>query len=894
MPDRSVVYRLIADASQGIAGVRAFGNEVATTAGKLTAVDAKQEKFRRGLDTTGRKAGQIGLIAAAGLGAFILKAANFDQAMSQVQAATRASADEQDQLRDAAIEAGKKTVFSATESADAITNLAKAGIATADILGEDGALNGALALAAAGELSVADAAEHMATALTQFKLPGEQATHVADLLAAGAGKAQGEVSDMALALDYAGVPASELDVSIEQLAGTVALFAKNGIVGEKAGTGLRGMLASLTSPSKVAKKTMDELGVSVFDNQGKFIGLDGVAAQLHDRLGSLTQEERANALGRIFGNEQLQAANVLYREGAEGVHKWTAEVDDAGFAAETARIKTDNLRGDLERLGGAIDSALITGGQGQQGVLREITQGLTGVVDGYGELPPAAQNAATGLLVAGAVAGGTIWAGAKLVRNITDIREGLAEVAPAGSKARRGFGLATKGLTALTVGLVAYNAAADKFGIGIRQDDLDRITAVLDAKAGPDIQAQIEATTAAIKEQQAIADEGFGVNLGVVKVFPFSQSAADAQDKVDGLQEHLKDLQAQLEINGANEAATEELNGMATAAEGAGNAIHFTEEQIKEARDAYQQQREDAAGVADSFFDISKKADKAKVSLGKWLTILANQAKALRDFTANVKKAKDNGLAQGFIDELAAQGPTGALRLQQLADASDEVVERANRVFRERMKAREAFINATTKKPVELKATATLNTDPADRQLALLKRKFLDSEKPVITEIKVENRQAMAGIRAVEQRLERLRFFTIDVRVAHQETRLGHFSGRDGGWTGDGDVAEVAGVVHGREFVVPAPYAARDRALLEKMYLPGYQAGGFVSPVRTAQVQPASATPPTLEQMADAFARVAGSGAAFIDKAYFGSNGDMERAERRARTRLAGAGGRRT
>lgn len=49
-----------------------------------------------------------------------------------------------------------------------------------------------------------------------------------------------------------------------------------------------------------------------------------------------------------------------------------------------------------------------------------------------------------------------------------------------------------------------------------------------------------------------------------------------------------------------------------------------------------------------------------------------------------------------------------------------------------------------------------------------------------------------------------------------------------GGFTGHGGKYEPAGIVHKGEFVVPAPFAQRDRAMLEQMYLPGYAQGGYV------------------------------------------------------------------
>jgi TP901 family phage tail tape measure protein len=511
---RSVIVRLQAEVSQYRNDIRAAGKDTtaAFTSAKVAAkeVGAQSTASQKAMRDVGTAAAtstkrtadasrtatqsakkdaadlekaQTRIVAAGALtlGAILKTAADFDQAMSSVQAATHESADNMELLRTAAIDAGARTTFSATEAAGAIENLAKAGVDTADIL--SGGLDGALSLAAAGTLQVADAAEFVATALSQFKLKGDQATHVADLLAAGAGKAQGEVSDMALALDYAGVPAANLGVSIEQTAGTIALLSKNGVIGEKAGTSLRGMLASLTSPSKIAAQEMKNLGLRVFDAHGNFVGLDGVAGQLQTRLGKLTQEERANALGKIFGNEQLQAANILYREGAKGVREWTAQVNDAGYAADTAAIKQDNLKGDVEKLGGAFSSLFISAGEGAQGPLRGLTQELTSLVDTIDGLPDPVKAAGVVLIAAGTAAAGLSLAAAKIGPPFLQARTAvtsfartavtdLANVARYGrlateSSARLGASFRTLGKGALVLGGLALASSGldEKLGL---------------------------------------------------------------------------------------------------------------------------------------------------------------------------------------------------------------------------------------------------------------------------------------------------------------------------------------------------------------------------------------------------------------------------------------------
>lgn len=347
----------------------------------------------------------------------VVKYAEFDQGMSNVRAATMATAAEQKALGEAALEAGADTAYSASEAAAAEEELAKAGLSVSEVIG--GSLNGALALAAAGQLQVARSAEIMATTLKQYSLEGKDAGHVSDLLAAGAGKAQGSVDDLALALQYVGPVAAGLGISLEETTGTLALFASQGQLGERAGTGLRGVLMSLTSPSALAAKTMKDYNVEIFDGTGNMKSMAAVSQQLKNAFGSLTEAERSAALGRIFGNEQITAARVLYEGGADAVNQWTDAVDESGYAARQAAMRQDNLAGDIEKLGGAFDTALIRTGSAANDVLRGMTQSITELVDIYGEAPEPIQATALVLGVATAAillfAGGAVSARAKFL-----------------------------------------------------------------------------------------------------------------------------------------------------------------------------------------------------------------------------------------------------------------------------------------------------------------------------------------------------------------------------------------------------------------------------------------------------------------------------------------------
>ena len=387
MANRTVAVRLQAEVGQYVSGMSKAAaatmrvGDTATTAGA---------RAKSGFDLAGKGGLLMGGAVVAGLGVAISKSMDFEKSMSAVQAATGASVLTLGDLRDAAIKAGADTQYSATEAADAITEMAKAGVSAKDIMG--GGLKGALSLAAAGQLDVADAAGIASVAMTQFSLSGKDLPHVADLLAAGAGKAMGSVDDLGMALNQAGLIAAATGISIEETTGTLSAFASAGLLGSDAGTSLKTMLQKLQAPSKEAAGIMDDLGISAYDTSGNFVGLQDLAGQLHDKLGGLTQAQRDNALATIFGSDAVRAANVLYKQGADGIADWTAKVNDQGYAAKQAAALTDNLKGDLERLGGSFDTLMITLGSGAQGPLREVVQMLGGLVDGVGNAVTAFGN----------------------------------------------------------------------------------------------------------------------------------------------------------------------------------------------------------------------------------------------------------------------------------------------------------------------------------------------------------------------------------------------------------------------------------------------------------------------------------------------------------------------
>ena len=287
-------------------------------------------------------------VAAVGLKQVITLGNEYQGNLNEIQAVSGATADQMRRVGDTAKALGGDLTLPATSAADAaaaMVELAKGGLSVDEAMK---AAKGTLQLAAAAQTDGATAAEIQSSALNAFGLAAGQASRVADVLANTSNAAAGSIIDVGYSLKYVAPVAAALKISIEDTASAIGLLANQGVKGEQAGTSLRGILASLSSPSKEAKKAMDALGLSVFDAQGKFVGLRVFTDQLAKAKGRLTDQQFAAAASTAFGNEGLTAANALAAEGTKGFDEMAKAVARQGGAAEVAAARTKGLGGALE------------------------------------------------------------------------------------------------------------------------------------------------------------------------------------------------------------------------------------------------------------------------------------------------------------------------------------------------------------------------------------------------------------------------------------------------------------------------------------------------------------------------------------------------------------------
>lgn len=362
-------------------------------------------------------------IVAAG-GAATSVAASFDDAMSQVQGALGGASADMDGLRNLALQLGADTVFSATESAQAMVELAKGGLTEAQIKG--GALAASMDLAAAGQLNLADAAATTVQMMGSFGLGAGDATRIANALAGAANASSADVSDLTQAMSQCSAQASLAGWSLEDTAAALALFADHGVKGSDAGTSLKTMLQRLAAPTDQAAEAIAAYGLNIRDSNGKMKDISGIADELTGKLGGLSDAERDAALQTIFGSDASRAAAILMQSGSEGLAKYIAATNDATAAETMANAQKGELSWALENMGGAVESASIAFGTALAPAITAVAGVIGNVAEAFASLPAGVQTAIAVVLALVAALGPLLMVIGSVVAALPAISEGFA------------------------------------------------------------------------------------------------------------------------------------------------------------------------------------------------------------------------------------------------------------------------------------------------------------------------------------------------------------------------------------------------------------------------------------------------------------------------------------
>ena len=806
---RSVVVRLSAEASAYIAEMQAAGK---LGADAMANVEKSAMRSSAALDEVGRSAGRLALGGAAALTSLAAAGIRWESDWTGVTKTVDGTISQMAELESGLRGLAKTLPASHSEIAGVAEAAGQLGVAREDIVDFTKTM---IDLGETTNLTADQAATDIAQISNVMGTSADDVDNLgAALVALGndGASTEAQILDMAQRIAGAGAQIGLAESDILAIANAAASM---GIEAEAGGSAVSRVFTSMAKATaqggekleafaEVAGMSANEFAQAFERDPARAFaaftsGLDQINKSGGDVFTTLDRLKLSDVrvsqalLGMAASGDLLTDSLDL---GAEAWRENTALVEEAekryGTTAAQVQVSWNKIR-----------DAGIEASETLLPVVAAVADKVGHVADAFGRLPDPVQSSATNLLEIGTITAGGVWLGASVIGKVSALNSSLKTLAETSPRAAQGIrGVARVGAYAggILLAAQAVNALVDSVSALSNTVNAADIPRDLERIIGGGTTDSLNKLTGALEgvNEAGAGTVSFVTNLGTLGMFHSS-----FERNTETIEAFDQQLAALIESGNAEQAAAAfqairdaaEANGgvsdkdvvkqfdaYKTALENAGTAAEssaaandtytkstyrmrdgteMTAEELGALKKAYRDARKEAAETATSFLDISEGADDASVSLGEWIAQMAEQAAALENFTANAIKAGKRGLRQGLIDELEQLGPVGALRMKQLANATDEEIDRANRAWKRGQDAAHAYVDAAT-----------------------------EAAKPWKSSITVESAQAMERVRNLSVALSGLNdktiYITTVMRTVHQEGRL---EGQGGGGSGGGHSA---------------------------------------------------------------------------------------------------------
>lgn len=362
--------------TSALQAVKTMQSESATTGDKFAAMGTAMTS----VGSTLTKTVTLPLL---GIGTAAIKtAADFESSMSQVMAVTNTDLYGTEQtynmLRDAAMEWGAKTKYSASEAAEGLYYMSLAGWDADEAVA---GLPGVLQLAAASGMELGQASDIVTDYLTAFGLQADYAANMADLMAYAQANANTTTQDLADAYGNCAVQAHSFGATLEETTAYLSAMANSGLKGSEAGTALNAVFRDITQKMEDGKIAIGDTTIAVQDASGNFRNLTDIIADINKATEGMGTAQRSAALYTTFTSRSFKALDILLQAGSDDLREFTAELyNSSGTAADQANEMLNNLSGQLTILKSTLETFLITIGDILMPTIKKITEGIQNIV----------------------------------------------------------------------------------------------------------------------------------------------------------------------------------------------------------------------------------------------------------------------------------------------------------------------------------------------------------------------------------------------------------------------------------------------------------------------------------------------------------------------------------
>lgn len=275
----------------------------------------------------------------------------FEDSMLNVKALSGATADQYQQLSDAALHYGSVTAWTSQNVADAMGYMALAGFDTNEILS---ATPGVLSLASASGEDLATVSDILTDAMTGFGDSASDATRYADVLATTQAKSNTTVGMLGEAFTYVSSLAGTYSYSLEDVSTALGVMANAGVKGSMAGTSLSSVITRLGTNTSGARDAVEALGVQFYNTDGTARPLSDVIVDLCDATANMTTEQKASLASTVAGAEAQKGLLAILNQGSSAYTDLNQKLkESSGNADEMANTLESGLGGAMRSLSSA-------------------------------------------------------------------------------------------------------------------------------------------------------------------------------------------------------------------------------------------------------------------------------------------------------------------------------------------------------------------------------------------------------------------------------------------------------------------------------------------------------------------------------------------------------------
>jgi len=359
--------RNVQGATQAIQRGHTALGQYARAATRVTGVVNRMSLALKTVATYGiATSGIYGLMRAFAAGA--KEIVDFDQALKNLQAITRATDAEVMGMGETIKQVAKDTKFSTAEVADGMVLLGQAGFSATESMQAMSAVAN-LATGTLGDMT--DVADLVTTSIRAWNLSTVESSRVSDVMANAVNRSKLTIDKLRTAFNYVGAASAQAGIDIEEAAASMGVLANNGLRASTIGTGLRQVISRLLSPSRNLREEFRSLGIDLNEINPRLVGYQ----KAMENLSRVMQESEAGTVDmakayRLFGLRGAQAVAVLSKAfgttGPGSFQDMLNKVYETGSAADMASTQMEGLGVKLKNL--ADRAKLIAVAFGEAGV----------------------------------------------------------------------------------------------------------------------------------------------------------------------------------------------------------------------------------------------------------------------------------------------------------------------------------------------------------------------------------------------------------------------------------------------------------------------------------------------------------------------------------------------